>query len=225
MDKNINELLLEIEVIVNKHLTDDSRTEALGLIEEISNKNEEGSYVISIYEIENNSLSNSVKKFTELLKKTNEQINSLRSKLVEAYIRETNITREYEAKLAGLNEFDTLAQQLEVKPEYDTNYGHLKKVEEGNIAFKSNIDTLRIIKLYLEGNSALKIMNILNEGIDKDRISKEGVSRQTIVNRLKAVGLWGNIEKWHLTARTVEEIDYITRHGIEISSLNVLSDK
>lgn len=102
---------------------------------------------------------------------------------------------------------------VEVVSEKDKEIlSHIDKVKDGNISFKNDVDMKLIVELYMQGYGAGRIVKQLKErGIV--------ITRQTVVNRLTRIGLWGNREKWVSTTRTVEEIDYIKRHSIDIDSL------
>lgn len=154
----------------------------------------------------------------------------LMDNLMMSTLRENDIEERHTKLIEGYEKtIESLKQQLELKNkeieelksarltvgESDKTYSHVKAIREGRVRFKGNIDTLKIIELYIEGLSAGRISDIINEGIED--IKKNGVTRQTIINRLKGVGLWGNRETWRDTERTEEEKDYMNRHGIIIN--------
>lgn len=86
---------------------------------------------------------------------------------------------------------------------------HSERARNGNIRFKSDIDMKLLIKLYKQGNSAGKIFKVLEEkGVQ--------ITRQSIYNRLKQIGLWGNRQNWSMDTLTEEQREYIKRHNIEI---------
>lgn len=91
---------------------------------------------------------------------------------------------------------------------------HIDKVKDGNISFKDDVDMSLMINLYMQGYGAGKIEKALKEnGVT--------VVRQTVVNRLKSVGLWGNRETWSFDSLTDEIKEYINRHNLDISKLEI----
>lgn len=95
---------------------------------------------------------------------------------------------------------------------------HIDKVKDGNISFKDGVDMSLMVDLYMQGYGAGKIEKALKEkGIT--------VVRQTVVNRLKSIGLWGNRETWSFDSLADDVKEYINRHNLDIEKLGISGKK
>lgn len=119
-------------------------------------------------------------------------------------------------------------------------YKHARSLKEGNVRFKDSIDMELVIDMYKEGNGAGAIERAINSKVDtsvlelgftgdsvydrnlevlKKDVKSKTVTRQTVINRLKSIGLWGNRSTWTVEGMTVEQKDYAKRHGIDILNI------
>lgn len=151
---------------------------------------------------------------------TKSMMESYRRAYTELVGKFKNMEIQYNKNLQQLSNSIIECEQLNKQIKELNNVGnkdasilnHIEKVKEGNISFKDNIDMELIIKLYIQGYSA---GNIVKE-LDKQGVT---VARQTIVNRLSKVGLWGNRENWSISKLNTEELGYIKRHSIDIEKI------
>lgn len=77
------------------------------------------------------------------------------------------------------NDIDSIADS-KVSKEMREAYEHMQKVKSGKLHYKEYIRNEDIARLYKDGNGATEIGNML------------GCARQTVINRLKIIGLWRN---------------------------------
>ena len=92
----------------------------------------------------------------------------------------------------------------------------MNKHDDCSYCFKDDVDMNLIVDLYIQGYGAGKIEKALKDkGIT--------VARQTVVNRLNRIGLWGKREQWSVDSLTDDEKEYISRHNLDISKLGINS--
>jgi hypothetical protein len=213
MDRSIEELMVKVSGLVDKYMMNDKQLEVFTLLDQVSSLLDDNDTQLKKVELENGNYKALNNKMVKTLVEKEHHIEELRDKIVKYNTREAELLNKIQALESAKVEHVTKVESKEngqavgAIPAY-----HLEKVKAGNLAFKDKIPTSEIVKLYLNyGMSALKIEECLNEG----RAIKI-VTRQTIVNRLKRIGLWNNKERWMETERTAEEKDYMRRHGIRL---------
>lgn len=172
----------------------------------------------------------------EIERVATERVEAMRKEFKVAYTKLANEYMELEKHkdsiIQQLSELNSKCGQLEKQLKEKENnvivetvsekdkeiLNHIDKVKDGNISFKDNVDMSLIVDLYIQGYGAGKIEKALKyKGIT--------VARQTVVNRLSRIGLWGKRGQWSIDSLTDDEKEYIDRHNLDISKLGISGKK